>query len=147
MLQAGDKVDYLQSQKDHWGRLKLGEFTWQTGWNIEFIFKDWALIEKTEKVQFTPRAPETTMQLRKKVRTVFLRAGTRVPTEDPYSYDCPLPDVGTGVMFSVPHTNNEWAFGLVTKKNKKTIQVMHDGKFITRGPRYFIEVNHESNSN
>ena len=140
MLKAGDKVDYLQSQKDNWGRLKLGAFTWQAGWNIEFIYKDWALIEKTEKVQLAPRGPETTMQLRKKVRTVFLRVSSRVPTEDPYNYNCPLPDVGTGVMFSVPHTLNEWAFGLVTKKNKKTIQVLHNGKFITRGFRYFIEV-------
>jgi len=140
MLKAGDKVDYLQSQKDSWGRLKLGEFTWISGWTIEFIHKDWALIEKTHKVQLSFGQPEVLQQLRKKVRTVFLRAATRAPTEDPYNYDCPLPDIGTGVMFSVPHTLNEWAFGLVTKKNKKTIQVMHDGKFITRGFRYFIEV-------
>ena len=147
MLKVGDKVDYLQSQKDSWGRLKLGEFTWQANWTIEFIHKDWALIEKTQTVQLTHREPEVTHQLRKKVRTVFLRVATPPPMEDPYNYDCTLPDVGAGVMFSVPHTLNEWSFGLVTKKNKKTIQVMHDGKFITRGPRYFIEVNHESNSN
>ena len=140
MLKSGDKVDYQQAQKDSWGRLKLGEFTWQSGWTIEFIHKGWALIEKIEKTQLTFRDPETAMQLRRKVRTDFLRVSTTAPTVDPYNYDCPLPDVGTGVMFSVPHTLNEWTFGIVTKKNKKTIQVLHNGKFITRGPRYFIEV-------
>lgn len=147
MLKAGDKVDYLQAQTDSWGNLKLGEHTWVSGWTIEFIHKDWALIEKTQNVKTAWDRPEVEHQIRKKVRTVFLRDAVQVPTEDPYSYDCPLPDVGTGVMFSVPHKHSEWAFGLVTKKNKKTIQVMHDGKFITRGPRYFIEVSHESNSN
>tara|TARA_Y100001958_G_C20850866_1_gene293437 strand:- start:129 stop:563 length:435 start_codon:yes stop_codon:yes gene_type:complete len=140
MLKAGDKVDYLQPQRDNWGRLKLGASVWVTGWTIEFIHKGWALIEKIEKTQLTFRDPETAMQLRRKVRTDFLRVSTTAPTVDPYNYDCPLPDVGTGVMFSVPHTLNEWTFGIVTKKNKKTIQVLHNGKFITRGPRYFIEV-------
>tara|TARA_Y100000593_G_scaffold47597_1_gene90207 strand:- start:15 stop:389 length:375 start_codon:yes stop_codon:yes gene_type:complete len=104
---------------------------WEYGWTIDRIFGEWALISKYEGglAPYTRRKKVEVCRLRKPCPFLHLK-GTR------------LPEVGAGVMYRVPKDsiNQEWKFGVVLKRNKKSIKVLHDNKVISRTFDHFIEV-------
>ena len=139
-MNGGETVDSMQAIS-----YSRSTAMWNAGLTLEVISGDWAPIKQEQDWGYPVESgtpPQRT--IRKKVELIMLRASTPTPQVGNATRER-LPEAGAGVMFRVPNSiRNEWAFGLVLQPNKKSIKVLHDGKFINRNFDQFIEVLSES---
>jgi hypothetical protein len=138
-MKVNDKVDVM-SDVDY-----NPYITWITGWTIEIISGDWALIMKTEESDEDGHPPLKRIE-RKKVALATLRpAHPGHKTGETQVQVVKLPEAGAGVMFKIPGDfNQRWEFGLVVHQNKNSVKVLHDSKLINRNRSQFIELQDES---
>ena len=139
-MKINDKVDVMSDiSYNHM-------LSWITGWTIEFISGDWALIMKTEELDTYGHPPLKRIR-RKKVALATLRPAHPIshkPGETQRQVD-KLPKAGAVVMFKIPGDfNQRWEFGLVVHQNKNSVKVLHDSKLINRNRDQFIELQDES---
>jgi hypothetical protein len=135
-VKVGDKVDVMIEIS-----YSCTMPTWSSGWTIEIISGDWALIMKEEEWEYpmTQNVPPI-REVRKKAELAMLRLSTPIPKRGVAEKER-LPKPGAGVMFKVPNSfGNHWTFGLVVQPNKKSIKVLHGLKLINRNFDQFIEV-------
>ena len=139
-MKVNDKVDVMSDiSYNH-------VLSWITGWTIEFISGDFALIMKTEELDVDGHPPLKRIE-RKKVALATLRPAHPIshkPGETQRQVG-KLPKAGAGVMFKIPGDfNQRWEFGLVVQQNKNSVKVLHDSKLINRNRSQFIELQDES---
>jgi len=138
-MKVNDKVDVMSD-------ISYNHVLSWTGWTIEFISGDFALIMKTEELDVGGHPPLKRIE-RKKVALATLRPAHPIshkPGETQRQVG-KLPKAGAGVMFKIPGDfNQRWEFGLVVQQNKNSVKVLHDSKLINRNRSQFIELQDES---
>lgn len=139
-MKVNDKVDVMSDiSYNH-------ILSWITGWTIEIISGDWALIMKTEESDEGGHPPLKRIE-RKKVALATLRPAhpIRHKTGETQVQVVKLPKAGAAVMFKIPgYFNQRWEFGIVVHQNKNSVKVLHDSKLINRNRDQFIELQDES---